>query len=562
MPWENIIIKEEWVEEIKKTLNRYPNDVIELYLRQFGLPVYGGRQLIIERIIHAMLIAEQLTGNIQKGLTKKFPLPVGEAFSVLHGQITSLLKIKKKVPNFEELMNFIDELAKNGHQHIFLYQLKPDARSYLNELRRKEDVLKSLKKFRCGSYYNKNCFVWDARIPKLAQVKHKYESGRGELLYKWVETRSWLEHDGQDDKGRPVYIPSKERSVNFFRVDLRDGTAEIRLQKLNSNPDKLLQDEFDIYCKEICKLLSFDMFFAVPLDPIMKRLLKGRDMQITYWEGRLKGKPKGKDRLSGNTDPSIFNKLELILKKYSSQKLHGDWADLDNIWGPEKVHTKFDGNKNKILITRPCDALQLESILRIIKGSQLERIRIPEIRKLIEKRKDLKPILATIDSKLVQSKENKVSAAELKELWFQKIDIIVSFFELDKTSQKFKVQKNKKEDDQFLIYKQMLGGLMGLLERKLGKEFSKTSLIAFPALLYLIVFIGLNWITAKLFLPLLKKAGVGFPFMAITYLIVLACILAFAIPIFGKDEIKDAIEFIKELRKAVPHGDNDTPPNH
>ncbi len=205
MPWENIIIKEEWVEEIKKTLNRYPNDAIELYLRQFDLPVYGGKLLWLERIIHAMLIAEQLTGNVQGGLTKKFPLPVGVAFNVLHGQITSLLKKKKKVPSFEELMTFIDELVKNGRQHIFLYQIKPDARSYLNELKRKEYILRSLRKRKYGGCYNKNRFVWNAKIPKLAHVIHKYESGRGELFLKWVETRSWLAFTQQDGGGSNLH---------------------------------------------------------------------------------------------------------------------------------------------------------------------------------------------------------------------------------------------------------------------------------------------------------------------------------------------------------------------
>jgi len=92
------------------------------------------------------------------------------------------------------------------------------------------------------------------------------------------------------------------------------------------------------------------------------------------------------------------------------------------------------------------------------------------------------------------------------------------------------------------------------MERKLGKKFSKTSERAIPSLVYLLVIIGLCWMTAKLFLPILKGAGTGFPFIALTYLVVLTCILAFAIPIFGKEEVKYALKLIIDLIKGTGLG--------
>ncbi len=551
MSWEKITIKQEWVTEIKQTLSRYPNAAIVQYLSHFGLPVFGPISFLIERIIHAMLIAEQLKGNAQIGLRKRFPMPVGANFNVLHDQIKSLLEAGKKIPDFEELMKFIDELAMNGRQHIFFYQIGRNGRGYLDEIRKKPYILKSLKKFRCGGCYNKNRFIWEAKSPKLAEVRHKYESGRGELLLKWIETRSWLNFVNQDE-GPPIFVPCKERSVNFFRVNLKDGTAEIRLQRLNSNPDKSLLEQNEIYREKIQRLLGFDFLFAVPLDPVMKRLLKSRDMHITFWDVRLKGKSRGKDKLSGSTDPSIFNRLELGFRKYSSRKIHGDWTNLDRIWGPEKVHTEFSGSNNEILLTKPCDALQLASVLRIVRGFELPRIKIPEIKRLVKKRKDLKPILMTIDRDLAVSEEKKVSATELEDLWFKMKVIMESFLELSKTSSKFEIQKNKK--DQLLIYEPMPGGLIGWMEERLGKKFSKTSEMAIPALVYLLSIIGLCWITAKLFLPMLKGAGVGFPLIALTYLIVTACILAFAFLIFGREEIKEAVKLIIDLIKGTGLG--------
>ncbi|MCK4359082.1 MAG: hypothetical protein KAW92_10165 [Candidatus Cloacimonetes bacterium] len=541
-------ISPKWVEEIEDSLNhRYPNPVLKNYLRRFGLPTFGTTRFLAERIIHAFLITEKLQGNEQKGLRRQFPMPIGQTLNVLQDQIKSLLKKGEKIPDFKDLVKYLDHIAKKGWQHIFFYRISSNRASHLNELRKKEYILESLNKLRCGTCYNRNRLIWDAKTPKLAEVRHRYDAGAGELLFKWVETRHWL----QNIPGSvpPRHIPCQERSVNFFRVDLKDGAAEISIQKLHSFPQKKLQEELEIYCKEIRKLLNFDAYSLVPLEPTIKKLLSSRDMEIKFWSIRL----ASGGILEGTRDPNIFERLTLGLRNYSVRKVRGDWVNLDRIWGPQNVHTELDGKSNGLLITKHCDPLQMEFILRWLKGLKGERIKITEIKKLAKKREDLEPILRSIDRDLYQSEDKKVRANKLEALWYHIGLIQEAYTELVKISKKFKTSKEKGEI--VLVYETPSGGLIGFLERAFGM-FSNAQKRAIISLAFMIVIILLFWLNVWLFLPLVKESGKAFSIVTLTCFINIILILASAIPIVGKNAINDAIglmgRIIEKFKKLFP----------
>ena len=96
MPKKQIVIRLKWIEELENFLNHCQNSLLLWYLRRYDLPTFGNANFLVERIIHSFLIAEKLQGNEQESLHKQYPLPVGQAFKVLHDRINFLLKNKSE----------------------------------------------------------------------------------------------------------------------------------------------------------------------------------------------------------------------------------------------------------------------------------------------------------------------------------------------------------------------------------------------------------------------------------------------------------------------------------
>ena len=97
-------------------LNHCQNSLLLWYLRRYDLPTFGNANFLVERIIHSFLIAEKLQGNEQESLHKQYPLPVGQAFKVLHDRINFLLK---NIENQKLINHFNLNLNSswNGYSH-------------------------------------------------------------------------------------------------------------------------------------------------------------------------------------------------------------------------------------------------------------------------------------------------------------------------------------------------------------------------------------------------------------------------------------------------------------
>ena len=560
MPEKKYAIKLQWVEELVKCLKQHPVPELQRYLRQFNLPTFGTQSFLIDRIIDAALVSEKLKKNGQTGLGGRFPMPVGAQLTSLNTQIGNLLKKGEKVPDFEELMNYTDEFAENGRQYIFFYRINSDHMKYLHYLRNEDYIYKLLKKNKYGRYYNKKHSVWYARTPKLSEVRHWYNKGEGkskgegELIFKWVEARNWNQKIGASLP--PQFIRRQERSVNFFRLDLKNGITEIRIQKLETFPQKRLSQELKIYINEVKKLLNFDYFSPVPVEPIIRRLLRSSVIRIRSWSIKL---PTG-GILIGVKEPNLFNRLRFSFGNYSALKISGDWINSDREWGPQNVLTELDVNMDKLLITKYCDRQQIGYILRWLKSVILEQIKsplpeptlvwinTPEIRKLIKKRKDLEPILRNIDQVLLKSKDKKVSSGQIDRRYSSEF-IEDTFKELVNISPKeFKISRQKRKA--VLVYKP-IKGLIGFLEYVLGTEFSVAQKGAIISLLFMVVIIFLFWLNIKLFLPFLMESygKSGDIIITLTCLINIICIFAIVIPVIGIAKIRYAIGLIEKIIK-------------
>lgn len=375
-----------WNKIIVDALELFPNAVMESFLREYELPVSGSRPYLINRIITAA----------NGGLAP---------------------------PNIETLMHYLDDQMLNGYQHIFLFRLKKKKRDYLKDLMKEEYIKKQLENAGYLDRYNRNVLVRTSRDPELVEVKHLVNSEESELVFKWVETRYW---------GRPPQRIA-ERSVNFFRVDLKQGKAELRIQRLQHYPRKSLRKERDIYLEEIAQIIDFQYFLPVCLEPVISRLLKrkffiGVRLSKRKWEVML---PHG-GHLSGRRDPKLFIKLGLPYRYFWGRNIRCGWSYKNFDWGPSCVLTDLRSESGEVTVTRACDKKQMSGILaNLRKISKKERIGMWELKKFSREKPHLFPVLVSLDGHFRKLEERKISEKQLWEIeWFQKERVHEVFKEL------------------------------------------------------------------------------------------------------------------------------------
>ena len=209
---------------------------------------------------------------------KKYNIPIKKSMtkSSMHKKIKQKINSKKS-PFFHDLVNYLDELKMYGKQHVFLYTLKRAQSDYLNKLRKSTYVKNRLKIYRLMFLYNNKRMVWNSQNPKLFEVEHSYYKEKGELVFKWVETRRFFKNVTKNPNNPPRFIIKTERSVAFFLVNLKNGNAEIRIQCLQSRSTRTLKQELETYKNEIKKFVEFHLFSPISMEPVICTLLGKSD---------------------------------------------------------------------------------------------------------------------------------------------------------------------------------------------------------------------------------------------------------------------------------------------
>lgn len=164
-----------------------------------------------------------------------------------------------------DLLEYVDNLKMWGKQRIFLFEINGNQRELINQLSDPDEDRKLV-----GDLYDNPVYHWNAPKPFLAHVKHTTDPDTGALLlvFKLIEMHDYkLMIDGTAQ----TY---EERSTNFFIINLRDGYAELRIQRLPVNANKKLKEERELLEAELRKYLDFDRFEPIPLEPIMVEMLR------------------------------------------------------------------------------------------------------------------------------------------------------------------------------------------------------------------------------------------------------------------------------------------------
>ena len=272
---------------------------------------------------------------------RKHDLPVANSKSAMLNRIQNEIIGPKERLHFEDLVEYLDELRLWGRQCVVLYALKNvgkknDGEKYLEKLRSPEYIKERLG--RQKNRFNNNVCRWKANKPFLSEVRHNFDkkNKRGELSFKWVQTRQF------EKLIKRTYQTFDERSVNFFIINLEDGSAQLRIQSLPDRSLTTLGEELQTYTKEIEKLLDFDHFTPVSLKPVMQEFLFKKVLPITHWSVRTRT-----GRLQGNRDPSfIQRRFRLPLQGITPQEVRVYWECQQEVTKRKRLFFALEAEDN------------------------------------------------------------------------------------------------------------------------------------------------------------------------------------------------------------------------
>jgi hypothetical protein len=301
------------------------------------------------------------------GFLKKFGLSLSGPKAAKLMRIHNAIAAPVKRPSFEDLVDYVDNLKMYGKQHVFPHELKEGHEDYLEELRDPRNVAKRLPQSDSEEptrdpdvlWYK---LVWKAPKPELAEVRHSFAGGQGELSLKWVATRDFaVPVKVQVPGGPPVprFVLQQERSVNFFIVNLGDGTAEIRIQTLQPFPARDLKAELGTYRAEADSIVRLDCFTPVPVAPTIVTCLRKPILPITTWEVAY---PDGR-KLGGLYDPSFLFKFGLPFKNAHGRELTVYWECKQEVTGARRLFFSLDGDDNRVLFNAVTDRSRVDFIL-------------------------------------------------------------------------------------------------------------------------------------------------------------------------------------------------------
>jgi hypothetical protein len=263
------------------------------------------------------------------------------------------------------LLDYLDELQQSGNQHIFLLSLPEEKRGELVRIASQLAALASPLSdadpvalhnghARLAERYNANRWIAESRGgPALAAAFH----ANRHLLLKWVETRDFFEKCDEEDPetgGRiSRQLRREERAVNYFRLDLDSGEAEIKIQQLHTGAQAARLHELEKYRALAAEVTGCGSFVQPPLAPAIRRALSERRDGIGTvtvllpaggkWTGNLE---KGDEC---PVDPSEVT---------AAVSLDFDWQAKRT-----RVRAELDGRIDEVRVPNPCTPEQLEGVL-------------------------------------------------------------------------------------------------------------------------------------------------------------------------------------------------------
>ncbi len=346
----------------------------------------------------------------------------------------------------ERAFDYIDEIGETGEQHIFLFRIKQKRRRYLKELQNWNTIIKRLdhqidesqlmndrQEVEQGLYKpeNRECLFFlnptTEESPFLAAVYRRREP-RKALFFKWVETRRWTKEEHKEDGSVEVKQLSG-RSVNFLCLDLSTGDAEIRIQKLNANPEKSLREILELYRKLAEKVIEFKDFIPLLIEPAIRRLLSSRRAYVVRWEVQW----IDVGNLGGGVDPGFVRGVLKRFGNYTAVCLSADWLFEQQTSDIRKIRANMDGRTNQVELPNRCLPEEIDVILSDIRKAPTSKLRNPQLDSIAQDNEKWRPILQQIDSELSMEGKEQIELEKVADkVWFSKQESIKTGEELAK----------------------------------------------------------------------------------------------------------------------------------
>lgn len=359
------VFKSSWVDEATQTLSRYNKSFTEKFMARHNLPVLPTKKEM-KLLLEATILFNK--GIFNAGNLGIYINTVFEAND--RGFIKTTVLANKKHLTFKDLVEYIDELKMYGRQHVFLFTLKNDQEKYVEQLANPDYVRQRLHEHDLENRYNNHICQWEwkNKLPFLSEVKYIYgEKGQAEqLIYKWVETRFyWKKHDKK-------FIHEDERAVVFFIINLENGSSQLRIQLLQPNAGKDLEEEFNLYRKAIKQILEFDHFKTMPLLPAMKIFLDKRLFPLRYFS--FKFPHDGIVKCSGLKAKLFLTVLKFLLNRMSPREIRLYWVCNQFELGLRRLNFILNAKHNAITFTAITDRLKVDDLVSAIRDLEFEII--------------------------------------------------------------------------------------------------------------------------------------------------------------------------------------------
>lgn len=321
--------------------------------------------------------------------------------------------LEKRI-EFEDLVDYLDQLSFYGKHHVFLFLLRRRPAEYLEKLRDPRFIQEKLQNAGEGSAWENRQVVWVSSFPRLAAVRYREVGGKRQLVCKWVYSRCHQVIQ-KDVAPGPVLLSEAARAVAYLLIDLQDGSARLNIPILPTFPDRTLREEYDILKQEIARFIDWSDYAPLALEPLLKRFLWRSILPITVW--KIYYSKVG--MVQGQRNPSYLFKLGLPFKHFFSKEITLYWKVKQIAQVKSTLFFTLNGENDGVTFNAITDPDKIDYILVRLKALSSETIEMKELRLTLLTYPEYSRILAMIDSRFGTMNETRISAKQLaEEVWF------------------------------------------------------------------------------------------------------------------------------------------------
>ncbi len=252
------------------------------------------------------------------------------------------------VSRCKKLLDYVDSLKLWGRQRIFLFEIENYNQGFREQLHYLDVMDKLL---------NKPVYDWDTEEPFIASISEDTNPHTNApiLVFKIIEMRKY------DVLSNGAMVPHVERTTNFFIINLQEGFAELRLQKMPPRPEKSIKDEYLLFLDLLEESLGilFTNFLPIPMEKIMYTLIRIPVYSITSTIFKA-------SRHENPDMPTLSIVLNRLFRHPMPNHIAAFWDCEQKLLGQSKLHFRLIGGNNSLAVGGVADPEKVSNIINDI----------------------------------------------------------------------------------------------------------------------------------------------------------------------------------------------------